>query len=86
MKDKNKIVNKLKHSIQIYYLYTNVLFFKIKNERKQDIKRQKSKGTKVQRNAKNKAKNTNKGKIQETKAKNTNKGKKHKQMQKHIQC
>ena len=61
MKDQNKIVN------------TNVLFFKIKNERKQDIKRQKSKGTKVQRNAKNKPKNTNKGKIQETKAKNTNK-------------
>ena len=86
MKDKNKIVNKLKHSIQIYYLYTNVLFFRIKNERKQDIKRQKNKGTKVQRNAKNKAKNTNKGKIQETKEKNTNKGKKHKQMQKHIQC
>ena len=39
-----------------------MLFFKIKNERKQDIEKQKNKGTRIQRNAKNKAKNTNKGK------------------------
>ena len=73
MKDKNKIVNKLKHSIQIYYLYTNVFFFKIKNERKQDIKRQKNKGTKVQRNAKNKAKYKKQRQKTQTKEKNTNK-------------
>ena len=75
MKDKNKIVNKLKHSIQIYYLYTNVLFFKIKNERKQDIKRQKTKAQKYEEMQRTRQKHKQR---QNTR----NKGKKHKQRKK----
>ena len=76
MKDKNKIVNKLKHSIQIYYLYTNVLFFKIKNERKQDIKRQKKQRHKSTKKCKEQ------GKKHKQRQKTQTKSKKHKQRKK----